>query len=173
MAGYQTASSLAADVLSKDQELYFEFDAAKSIRELLSSNNKILHALEALSFKLRINLNSQIFSELRNIASNLGAPDNINMILGSLALYQNAYFNLNFRSGNELPEDVKEGLQKISENKLNSSKLHPEKIPPPIKLMAGHLLRNGTGNLHIFTGIDTNMIHLELHLPGLSQFMAE
>ena len=173
LAQFEMAAGIAGEVLSKDQEVYVEFDTARSIGDLLHSNNKILHLLEAVSLKLWIHLYPQIASDLNNIATNMGAPEQVSMILGSAGLYNSANFSLNFRTGNDLPDDVKESLGRLSDKRFNTSDLHPERIPANVKGFFRHFAENGTGNLHIFGGIQTNVLHAELHIPGLSKFLSE
>ena len=170
---FETASAMATEALAKDQEIYFEFDTAKSIGELLHSENKILDLIEAVSLRLWIHLHPQLSTDLLELATNVGAPDPIIMALGSAGLYNSASLNINFRSGSELPEAVKEGLKKLSQKKLNTQDLHPEKIPQNIKRFFGHFANNGTGNIHAFVGIQTNVLHLDFHIPGLSKFISE
>ena len=170
-ANYETASGLAGDVLLKDQEVYLEFDAGKSIGDILHSSKWLEDFFEAISFKLWIHLHPQVFADISGIASNLGAPDNILLALGSLGIFSSAGINLNFKSATELPEDIKSSLRKI-ESRANFAEIH-QKTPAGLKAFFGHFANHGTGNLHLFGSLQTNAVQIDLHIPGLSKFISE
>ena len=165
------ASGLAGDVLLKDQEVYLEFDAGKSIGDILHSSKWLEDFFEAISFKLWIHLHPQVFADISGIASNLGAPDNILLALGSLGIFSSAGINLNFKSATELPEDIKSSLRKI-ESRANFAEIH-QKTPAGLKAFFGHFANHGTGNLHLFGSLQTNAVQIDLHIPGLSKFISE
>ena len=169
---YEMVQGIAGNAILKEQELYFEFDAGKSVEELVNSQNAILDAFDAISLKLWLHLHPQIFADLMNVASNMGAPENITAGLGSLGLFSNASFALNFKSSSELPEDVKESLGRLSARTNNFKEVH-QNIPPPVKAFFKHFADHGTGNLHIYAGLQTNAIAVDLHVPGVSKFISE
>ena len=169
---YELVQGIAGEALLKEQELYFEFDAGRSVEELVNSQNAILDAFEAISLKLWLHLHPQIFGDLMGIASNMGAPENLTTGLGSLGLFSNATFAFNFKSSSELPEDIKESLGRLSTKANNFKELH-QNIPPPVKSFFKHFADHGTGNLHIYAGLQTNAIAVDLHIPGVSKFIAE
>jgi hypothetical protein len=170
-SSYETAAGLAGEILSKNSEVYFEFDAAKALEEVLHSQNAIQDFFEALSLKLWIHLHPQLFGEAATLVSNLGAPETIATGLGTLGLFSSATLSLNFKSASELPEDIKASIAKLS-SKNNFKEIHAE-TPQKLKNIFALFGEHGTGNVFLFAGIQTNAVQVELHVPGLSKFLSE
>jgi hypothetical protein len=170
-AQLEMVSGLAGDVLQRDNEVYAEFDMGKVFSELVQSQNWILDAFDSIALKLWIHLHPQLFSDLSNLASNLGAPEQVLMGLGSAGLFHAASLNFNFRSSSELPADFKEGLGRLSA-KAGDPNFHRE-IPENVKKFLKHFAENGSGNMHIFAAAHTAALFVDLHLPGIAKFLAE
>lgn len=172
IAMYETGVGIAGEAISREQEVYFEFDIGKSVEEIVNSNNAVLDIFEALSLKIWLHLHPQIFADLVNVGSNLGAPEQIVMALGSVGLFTSAVFNLNFKSATELPDEIKSFLERVSA-KGNDIKTARQEIPEGVKRFFKHFAENGTGNLSLYAGVQTSAVCIDLHLPGLSKFLSE
>ncbi|OMJ67344.1 hypothetical protein SteCoe_35519 [Stentor coeruleus] len=165
------AIELAYCLFKLNSEVYFELDMGKAISELATSENWIKDVFDTLCLRLRIHLHADFFINYGELARERGAPEKILMLFGGLGLFHSANLNFNFRSSSELPDNLKEGLAKISSQGAGS-RFHKD-IPENMKKFFGHFANAGSGNLHVFAGFQTNVLHAELHVPGLSKFLAQ
>lgn len=170
-AQLEMVTGLAGDVFERKQEIYFEFDLGRTFGDVTHSEHALVDLFESLCFKLWIHLHPQLFNDLTNLANNLGAPDQVSLILNSANLFNNANLTLNFKSATDLAPELKqtfEGANKrFHENVINRN------IPDNVKRFFKHFADNGTGNVHLFAGYPNIALFADLHLPGVSQFISE
>ena len=167
----EMVTGLAGDVLEKKQEVYLEFDIGKSFGDVVHSSHSFVDLLESVAFKLWVHLHPLLFDDLVNLANNLGAPDQVSMALGTAKLFSAASLNLNFKSAADLSADLKQNFESIN-TKLHE-KILQKNFPEGVKKFFKHFADNGTGNVHLFAGINNVAVFLDLHLPGVAQFVSE
>lgn len=167
----EMVTGMAGDVLERKQEIYLEFDIGRTFGDVVHSSHAFVDLLESIAFKLWIHLHPQLFDDLVNLADNLGAPQIVSMFLGIAKLFSSANLNLNFKSAAELPDDLKQSFESI--NTRLHEKILQKNFPEGVKKFFKHFADNGSGNVHIFGGINNVALFLDLHLPGVSQFISE
>lgn len=167
----EMVSGLAGDVLERKQEIYLEFDLGKTFGDVVHSSHAFVDLFDSVAFKLWIHLHPLLFEDLSNLANNLGAPEQVGMFLGVAKLFSAASLNLNFKSVSELPAEAKQNFETLN-NRFHESVLQ-KNFPEGVKRFFKHFADNGSGNVHLFAGINNASLFLDLHLPGVSQFISE
>jgi hypothetical protein len=170
-AQLEMVTGLAGDVFERKQEIYFEFDLGRTFGDVVHSDHALVDLFESVCFKLWIHLHPQLFNDLVNLAENLGAPETVGMLLKSANLFNNANLTLNFKSATELDSNLKQAFE--GPNKRFHENVLQKNVPDGVKRFFKHFADNGTGNVHLFAGHPNIALFVDLHLPGVSQFLSE
>lgn len=162
----EMVQGMAGHIFGHDQSVHFELDLKNSIPTIFSSENFAVKFLEGLKVNLSLLTAANLFTDLTEVAQNMGAGRGPLYILGLATLYQSLTLAFNFRSASDLPDSVRQTVSDLTAgfNPLNFK----DQVPAEARGFANLLGEHANGDLHLFLGAGRLVAEVKIHLPGAS-----
>jgi hypothetical protein len=168
---YEIVDNQFGDLLETGQWLDAELSLAATAQDLFRSTNPFLILGQGAKLHLEVNLANDCAKKVLEVMEAMGAPEDIKVALDIFSLFKNLSFNLNFKSLEHLPANLKRILSYEGEQLHQTFLDLSRDLPGENRNLMNFLSQFGDGSSQLFFVTPKITSSTYLKLPSLSSFL--
>ena len=170
-ATYEMVTDQVSDLLETGQWIDVELSLAASAQDMFRSPSPLIVLGQGAKLHLEVNLASSCAEKVLEVLDAMGAPEEIKLPLSAFSLFRNLSINLNFRSLDHLPTNIKGILSAAGEQVQQLLAMANSGVQGENRDLINFLRQFGDGSSHLFFVTPKITTSTYLKLSGVSSFL--
>jgi polyhydroxyalkanoate synthesis regulator phasin len=170
-ATYEMVTDQVSDLLETGQWVDVELSLAGTAQDVFRSPSPLLVLGQGAKLHLEVNLATACAEKVLEVLDAMGAPEDIKLPLSAFSLFRSLNINLNFRSLDHLPTNVKGLLSAAGEQLQQLLAVANGGLEGENRDLVTFLRQFGDGSSHLFLVTPKITSSTYLKLTGVSSFL--